>query len=476
MPARDSTHPIDAFLTERRVTLLVVLIGALLRLTGLTSQSLWLDEGFSLAAATSADPTPIMSTDGHPPLFASVLRIWVAMFGPAAGTARMVPALASVAALAIVAWGLRTRRSPGGASTLALTLYAGLPFLVWYARELRPYAFLELGAAAMFTGWQLVRARRTAIGLGVAAAGAAFAMWSHYFGLFALGSVALLAIVDPEMHGPRWRLPAVLLLAGATALPTWADMLPEQMAVPWGAQWRLTLTYLVSLPLRLVVAQGGSLPSALVGLVGLALVGLLPFVLRTIWRGDVGWNWLLALLGITAPIIATLIASLLVEPRFTARYFIMVPLYLCILLGYAATSWPRRRTLIVAAGILALFSATDLWLRTEDVNDGYRSACASVRERWQPGDRIGVITSMPLDLGAGPLPAYLGSDILADGYDLTYEPGWNGSRTNRGRLHLIVRLMEYVQQHYDEVTEGLPIVYDGPLHNGVKHILVEWPE
>ena len=129
--------------TDRRATvvavLLVVVLGAVLRLYQLGSQPLWVDEATSLRFArqslsglwswsTIVDP-------GNPPLYYSLLHGWL-VFGDSEATLRFMSVVFGVLTIPLVYILGRTIRDHRLGIVGAL-LFAISPFQVWYAQEAR---------------------------------------------------------------------------------------------------------------------------------------------------------------------------------------------------------------------------------------------------------------------------------------------------------------------------------------------------
>lgn len=452
----------------------MLLAGSILRLIGLDAESLWLDEGFSLHVATAPDIWEAMNQEGNPPFFFVCLRGWIALFGLEPAALRSLSVVASIGALWLFATALRAARPPGNTATLMLALYASSPFLCWYAHELRPYAFMELGTVAMFAGWQFALHERFRLGCVLATLGAALACWSHYFGVPAAGAVVLLTWFEPPKNRPRWLLPALVLIGVASTYPAYAHYLPIQGDHEWGPQSHLGGMYLMTLPLRLFVAQGGELPTIIVVAVAAVMTGLILFTIKNLWQRKCEWWGRTTAFGVLVPFVGVLTANFLVEPRFTARYFIQATPYLAMFLGLAAVTWPVRRTNIAAVVVMVVFASSTIGSLQLHVNDGYREACASVVERWQKGDRIGTLTGMPLGYCSGPLHAYLTPEMLADGFDESHELRFKGEFSSGGRLHLVVRSFGKIEQRLERDLAALPVVYTGPTVNRVKHVIIEW--
>ncbi len=153
--ARRSTSPPAAapsFWSDRTITWVQGgLLAALSLLTTthrLTAQSLWADEGNSVAQALRPLPELVRhaALDIHPPLYYALLHAWVRVWGPSEAALRSLSALAGVAvvlltwAVARLLWGRPT-------AFLAGIILALHPFFVAYAQEVRMYIFVALWAA-----------------------------------------------------------------------------------------------------------------------------------------------------------------------------------------------------------------------------------------------------------------------------------------------------------------------------------------
>lgn len=125
-----------------------ILLGAfLLRLIGLGSQSIWVDEAYSYSYARPDSPLTVghLLENLHGPLHALILHFWMKLFGTSEAALRFPSVLASVGSL--VAFGCLVRRRWGdAAAAVGLILMALGPFHIWYAQETRNYAFLILFA------------------------------------------------------------------------------------------------------------------------------------------------------------------------------------------------------------------------------------------------------------------------------------------------------------------------------------------
>ena len=126
--------------------LALVCLGALaLRLWGLTRQSLWEDELFSVKYAGIDAPLTWggLRVNLHGPLHAAFLYLWCSLFGWSELALRLPQALVSAASVAVLFRVARPVFGEGRALAGAIALAIN-PFHIWYAQEVRNYAFVML--------------------------------------------------------------------------------------------------------------------------------------------------------------------------------------------------------------------------------------------------------------------------------------------------------------------------------------------
>jgi len=123
------------------------LVAAVLRLVGLGSQSLWIDEVFTWMSAGGTGPfgRQELLENVHGPAFSVAVHTAMRWFGDREWVLRLPSALAGIAMVPALAW-VAGRWIGPRAIVPAAWLAAGSPFLVWYAQEARNYSWLMLFA------------------------------------------------------------------------------------------------------------------------------------------------------------------------------------------------------------------------------------------------------------------------------------------------------------------------------------------
>ncbi|OQY48499.1 MAG: hypothetical protein B6242_02200 [Anaerolineaceae bacterium 4572_78] len=136
---------------------LLILLATILRFYHLGMQSLWSDEGNSLALAqvSFAEIASRTAYDIHPPFYYWLLKIWLMLFGYSEFATRSLSAMLGVILVVMIyrlAWQLFDRK----VGLIAMWVAMLSPFQIYYAQETRMYmllAVLGTGCVVMFVGW-----------------------------------------------------------------------------------------------------------------------------------------------------------------------------------------------------------------------------------------------------------------------------------------------------------------------------------
>jgi 4-amino-4-deoxy-L-arabinose transferase-like glycosyltransferase len=435
--------------------LAIVLLAFALRAWRIDFQSLWSDEAISvnranLPVAAMLEQMPVE----HVPGYFVALRSWIWLTGEADYGLRAFSLLPAVLAVALIyrlgaetASPTRARFALGAAAAL---LAAVNPFFIWYAQEVRMYAWLLAASlASTLALWRILTAQKRSARWWAAALYAlstAACVYLHFFGalvpiaqtLYVAGFV-LAGLVAGRRGREVWNGPLAWAAGSAGALLLFAPWLPRVGEIFGFSGWREAGT-VSELPWHYLQSYLGAplLPEFVA--VGLPWVVLALAALGAIW-------WLRmhaagALLQLTMLAIPALgvLALAVRNPDYHERYtiFLAAPLLLLAAAGLVAlvpaaweragaaserTSLARTRPLAslpAAALLLALVVASlaATWRQATDITfhkPDYRSAVARIVAGEKPGDVI---------LVDGPDPSlvfahyYSGSNPVAELRDL----------------------------------------------------------
>lgn len=221
---------------------------------------LWLDEALSVNIATLpvGDITGALRHDGHPPLFYFLLHYWTALFGDSDWSVRAMSGVFSVLTLPLMYLagarvGSRSATDPidrHRTGLLVMAVGAVMPFAIRYGAEARMYSIASfLAVVGYLIVDDLLSGRKegsrrtvTAVAAGLVAAAL---LWTHYWSMWLLAAVGLLALwrawreTDPaRRNGARYLIGA--LVGGGVLFLPWLSTLMYQSShtgTPWGDRY-----------------------------------------------------------------------------------------------------------------------------------------------------------------------------------------------------------------------------------------------
>lgn len=347
----------------------ILALAACLRLYGIGAEPLWLDEAYSWwdARQTLDDLWNLVpQCDPHPPLYAALLKLWIAVAGDSAAALRALGALMGVATTAVAL--VAGREISARAGWIAGLFTAVAPFQIEHAHEARPYSLVALGAAlVVFGALRVLRTLRADVdgrpGWIALVAGLAIALWSNNTSVLLLAALAAMALCLIAGDGRSRSLKRAMALAAAVVAVIWLPYLPiyvmqahgvtSDFWIPQPDLWR------VGNELRFVVGLGSY--SVLAG-VTLVWAGGLAALWRSGLRRE---TWLLAGL-VVLPVALNLLVSLTIKPIFLARALIgIAPPFavgLAVALAAIDARWLRRASV---GALAALRVAAAIPLYTE---------------------------------------------------------------------------------------------------------------
>jgi 4-amino-4-deoxy-L-arabinose transferase-like glycosyltransferase len=198
----------------------LIAVAAVIRLLAINNQSFWQDEAltsYETRISFGAMINTVIHFETTPPLYFVVIWVWAHLFGSGEVALRMVSTLAGIALVPITYFAGRELVSRR-AGTVAATLIALNPFLIWYSQEARAYMLLAALAGASFLCFVRARQDPSPRNLAWWAIWSSLALMTHFFAGF---------LVAPEALWLLWisRTRSVGLAVGAVAVVQ-ASMLP----------------------------------------------------------------------------------------------------------------------------------------------------------------------------------------------------------------------------------------------------------
>jgi 4-amino-4-deoxy-L-arabinose transferase-like glycosyltransferase len=393
-----------------------------LRVYGISTEALWLDEATSLLLARMQVPTLIEWTalDIHPPLYYILLHYWIGL-GQSEAILRGLSTLAALLNVGVI-YALGRHLFDRRVGLIAACLLACSPFHVWYSQEARMYTWVTLGVSASL--WLALRlwslpgtSRRSWLTWAAYVLTTAAAMYTHYYAVFGilLANLCFLYLLIRGRMGRRrlWQWGAsqvAVLVLFAPWLPTF--LLPITVG---GGGWialGMGKPSLAVLPQTVVLYMVGAAralyPSLLrrpgyllyAGLVALALATPLFALLRRDSEhaedsrpgGATLSSWealCFCLAYLTLPLGIAWLASQLFKPMYSARYMLpfLIPFLLLVARGIERlpSLWVRWAALLALLGVMTFGVVAQV--RMQDKPD-WRGVAAYLTANARPDDGV----------------------------------------------------------------------------------------
>jgi len=200
---------------------LSLVVGVVLRIVHLDSQSIWTDEALSWDKSTlpfSEMMAALVADLYIPPLHYLFLRGWLNVVGNDSLSARLLVALFGIATLPAVYW-LGRELYDRATATIGVALLAISELAIAYSQEVRPYSqlmFFTVMTAAFYV--RAIERRSLAAWLGATLC-ALLALGTHYYAVFVIIAIALWHVIHARTRVPLWWIALALALGAAACLP-----------------------------------------------------------------------------------------------------------------------------------------------------------------------------------------------------------------------------------------------------------------
>jgi mannosyltransferase len=364
----------------------IVVIGALLRLHNLGSESLWFDEAASWMQAKDSLAALIQRTaaDNYPPLHNLALFVAIKLFGDSEWSLRLPSVIFGVANIGALYW-LGTMTVGRTAGLIGAIMLALSPFHFVYSQEARMYSLIALAATLYAaTCFHYLRAPSLLRGAWVSLSGLAL-VYSHPYGTLYWITIAVAfaglflpaAMLSSRGVALVWAGSNIIVAAG---FAPWAFILADRAHAIGGGFW-ITLTPLF-LGQELGAITGGRL------FFGGILIGAVLGVIGQ-RRKDVAL--LCAWIGF--PVAIGIVVSILWTSIFLSRYVIGSHPPLLLLAAFGWTKYAKDwRGAILCIGFVAVITMASLpFLRHPPYatpRDDWRGVASFLDKQERPGDCI----------------------------------------------------------------------------------------
>jgi hypothetical protein len=230
----------------------LLILGTVLRLSGITRYGLWRDEAWALYLATGrgdalfqipketliVNPPPVgfsgapqcghiwtgLASVSHPPLYYFLLRWWVDCFGETDRSIRIMSLVFGVGCIALLFDVLRLWRDPWCA-LIGAAIFTFAPLSIDYGQQARPYTLIPFeGLVIASFLFRIERRGPSALKLTALGASVAALALTHYFTAGIIAATAVYAALALEKRA-RFKTVATIALAAIVVAAVWAPMM-----------------------------------------------------------------------------------------------------------------------------------------------------------------------------------------------------------------------------------------------------------
>jgi mannosyltransferase len=407
---RDSwmTEPIEGR-NQRRILLLalviVMCVGAALRIVKLGSESLWLDEAYSIFTSRLPLPAIVQETskDVHPPLYYFLLHYWMKAFGESEFSARLLSVVFGVAAIPLL-YRLASMLFDRTTGLFSAMLLAWSHFNIEFSQEARMYSLLVLlSLGSLYFFLKLLKSDAGSLTVAGYIVCTTLLMYTQVYSVFVIAAenlyFLLLFFSSRDIFRRtlwRWLLTqTTVFLLFAPWLVVLSQQIREHQSFwirpPTLFELRYAFLQIAgSYQLFFLLVPLAALPVACSVLEKLSKAHT-PIVekeqselpLSTNERVFFGFVWL------ACPVLLPFIASYFVTPFFLAKYTICASLGFIVLAARGLRMIPWRIVsvgLLVAFVVLAQSDLNDYWKTPR--KDRWREAMAFFNQTAQPNDLV----------------------------------------------------------------------------------------
>ena len=200
--------------------LIIIALGAILRVYKIGDDSLWLDEAYSVKFSHEAPAGIIAETskDVHPPLYYFALHYWMLLFGDSESAVRLLSALFGILALPLI-YKLTTHMFDRATALLATGLLALSRFHLEFSQEARMYSLLCLLSLLSFYFFLKLLEDEKPLALAAYIIASALMMYTHVYSFFILAAqnfyLLILLFASRDKFKRTWKrwLAAQVILA-----------------------------------------------------------------------------------------------------------------------------------------------------------------------------------------------------------------------------------------------------------------------
>jgi mannosyltransferase len=386
--------------------ILVTALGAALRVYKLGSESVWLDEAFSIKIAHGSPSRIIEETseDVHPPLYYFALHYWMGLFGDSEFSSRLLSALFGVLSILAI-YKLAALLYNRGTGLLAATLLAFSHFHIEFSQEARMYTLLSLLSLLSAYFFLRLLEGKSRFALAGYIATSSLMMYTHVYSFFILAAQNLfwlsLSFASRDVFKRVWKQWLLAQAALVILFLPWLSVLMQQFSHVRHGFWIPKLPPRTIFDTFILFAGSRQLALILFPLAALAIfLGLRGHKVENAdWKAVLGEDpqgamtgklkIYLLLLWLICPVILPFLISEFMSPIFLPKYTIPASAAFLILAARGLLSFRFHQLRTLLALLLICLSLIDLKAYYGAVKkDTWREAVARFSRLAQANDLV----------------------------------------------------------------------------------------
>lgn len=375
------------------ICLAFTLLAFFIRTIGLSLDSLWYDEAYSvrMVRMSVSEIIRFTITDVHPPLYFLFLHFWTKLFGESETAVRMLSVLFS-ALTVFVFYQLALKLFNSRVAFFAALLLTLSPLHVFFAQETRMYSQLTFFTVASIYFYICLLKDNKRVSLVLYVAFTILLLYTHIYATFVLMAqfFYFVSLFVVKQHPPataggtdislrRWLTTQIAI--GLLFLP-WAFVIFRQVTRAKRGFWIPQPDWLA--PFQTLIEYSGSLWLALL---------FLPLFVYGIKRcreeSETSNFRVLLLLWLILPIAIPFIISKLSSPFYLTKYTISASLPFYLFAAFGLNQLKKFSLQMVLVSLLLICSVAELHaLLTTLKRERWNHAAYNVEQAAQPGDLV----------------------------------------------------------------------------------------
>ncbi|WP_419781874.1 glycosyltransferase family 39 protein [Maridesulfovibrio sp.] len=382
---------------------LILLLATVLRVYGIADESLWIDEGQTVAYATKsfAEIVKYCARDVHPPLYLFIMHIWTEIFGISETALRMISAIFGIISVQLTyKIGLRLMNRNGA---LLSALFMAVSYMgINFSQEARSYTMLLCAILMSSHGLLKFIERQDKFNFAYYATAVALMLYTHTFTVFIILFHQIYYIVDWSFRRgermKRFTNWVAVNIAALVLFGPWMYFLLKQVLAKLGGEgpgsWVMVPDHITAYRTFIQLA-GGVFPLmiAVLAVLAFAAVKLIP-ALRTRFSTEDEQpqevrSALFLSLWFLCAVVTPFAVSLILSPIYVERYAIQFLPGFCMFLGLIMSGFAPRGLRYAVAGLFMLATVHSLWLYyTTYDKEQWREVAHFIAENVKPGDAV----------------------------------------------------------------------------------------